>query len=119
MKIKEWVLSTQSADTIREIAEHGCINGTCCELIYYSDTIKFYDEHIEEIWKLISDRAEDMGISTLKYISRLLTNIDTDTQFKNALTWMAVENVCLDLISLDEFGIIDLSEEVNLAMSTL
>jgi len=119
MKIKEWVLSTQSADTIREIAEHGCINGTCCELIYYSDTIKFYDEHNEEIWELISDRAEDMGTSTLTYISRELANIDTDTQFKNALTWIAVEIVCLSLICADEFGHIDLSEEVNLAMSTL
>ena len=115
MNIKEWVLSTQSANDIKEIAEHGCINGCCNELIYYSDTIKFYDEFKEEIWELVSECAEDVEESTLTYISRAVKHIDTDTQFKNAMSWRAVEIVCLSLITADELGYIDLAEEVEVA----
>ena len=34
---------------ITDVATHGCSGGTISELIYYEDTVKFYNEHEYEI----------------------------------------------------------------------
>ena len=54
MNIKEWLLKQEQEDIfiIKDISKHGC-SGGFAGLIYYRDTVKFHDEHEEEIWDLL------------------------------------------------------------------
>ena len=44
--IKEWVLEEVKDETLHleDVVKYGCVNGSVSSLIYYSDTVKFYDE---------------------------------------------------------------------------
>ena len=39
----------------KEIVNHGCQSGVCFQHIYYGDTIKFFDNHEDEIIEYIAD----------------------------------------------------------------
>jgi len=98
--IEHWLRSTQEKQTIREIMNHGCITGVVSELIYYSDTVKFYDAFEDEIWARLDAMATNLGASSI--ISMIAThlnvrNIGSLTQFKNALAWWAVEDAANDM----------------------
>jgi len=98
--IEHWLRSTQDKQTIREIMNHGCITGVVSELIYYSDTVKFYDAFEDEIWNRLDAAATNMGSSDI--ISFIGIYLDTKhigslTQFKNALAWWAVEDAANDM----------------------
>ena len=98
--IEHWLRSTQEKQTIREIMNHGCITGVVSELIYYSDTVKFYDAFEDEIWNRLDAAATNMGSSDI--ISFMGIYLDTKhigslTQFKNALAWWAVEDAANDM----------------------
>lgn len=98
--IEHWLRSTQTKDTIREITLHGCISGVVSELIYYKDTVKFYDTYEDEIWSRLDSMATNLGSSSiLSFISTHLDvkSIGSMTQFKNALAWWAVEDVANDM----------------------
>ena len=43
MNIKDWIKKNLDKDQIKDVVEHGCVNGTVSELIYYSDTSAFHD----------------------------------------------------------------------------
>ena len=43
MNIKDWINKNLDKDQIKEVVEHGCVNGTVSELIYYADTSAFHD----------------------------------------------------------------------------
>ena len=103
--IEDWLTKTQEKSTIREITLHGCISGVVNELIYYSDTIKFYDYFENEIWDRLDAAATNIGASDI--ISFIGTYLDTKhigslTQFKNALAWWAVEDTANDLANREE-----------------
>jgi len=103
--IEHWVTDTQSKQTIREICNHGCVSGIVSELIYYSDTVKFYDAFEDEIWNRLDAAATNIGASDI--ISFIGTYLDTRhigslTQFKNALAWWAVEDTANDLANREE-----------------
>ena len=106
MNIKEWILETQSADDIKEIAQHGCINGCCNDLIYYDDTTEFYDNHKHEIWDLLEQEADQFGYkSVFEFMgtwSDYAKSVDSDKSFKNLLAWWSVENVCNQIIWNEE-----------------
>jgi hypothetical protein len=98
--IEHWLRSTQEKQTIREIMNHGCVSGVVSELIYYSDTVKFYDAFEDEIWNRLDAAATNMGSSDI--ISFMGIYLDTKhigslTQFKNDLTWWAVEDAANDM----------------------
>lgn len=98
--IEHWLRSTQDKQTIREIMNHGCGTGIVSELIYYSDTVKFYDAFEDEIWARLDAMTTNLGASSI--MSFIGTYLDTKhigslTQFKNALAWWAVEDVANDM----------------------
>lgn len=98
--IEHWLRSTQEKSTIRDITLHGCISGVVSELIYYKDTVKFYDTFEDEIWSRLDSMATNLGTSSiLSFISTYLDvkSIGSMTQFKNALAWWAVEDVANDM----------------------
>ena len=100
--IKKWVLETQTKDDIRAIAEYGCVNGACNDLIYYSDTVDFYDNHKEEIWDIIYDQAEKFDMNVLSFVNSEDGFVDSDTTFKNRMAWLAVEITCDQIMRSEE-----------------
>tara|TARA_Y100000034_G_scaffold136041_1_gene210444 strand:+ start:1488 stop:1823 length:336 start_codon:yes stop_codon:yes gene_type:complete len=108
MNITEWLdeyLDEKEEDgytrknILKDITEHGCQSGIIGELIYYKDTVKFYDEHEVEIWNRIIDSADNLGVDSNTFISKLNGSKDvmSGDQHKNLLTWFAVEEVAFEL----------------------
>jgi hypothetical protein len=106
MNIKNWILETQEIEDIKSISENGCVNGACNDLIYYEDTVKFYDDHKDEIWELLENETEQLGYKTVFEFmgtwSDYAENINSDTSFKNLLAWWSVENVCYQILNSEE-----------------
>ena len=46
---------------MEDLLQHGCQSGMVSELIYYSDTTKFYKRHKEEINGLLYEMIESLG----------------------------------------------------------
>ena len=66
MKIKEWLLDKEKEEgegstLVKDVANHGCSGGVP-GLIYYNETVKFYDDHEEEIWEMLEDHADNEGL---------------------------------------------------------
>lgn len=104
--IKEWILETQEPEDIISISDNGCVNGACNDLIYYNDTVKFYDDHKDEIWELLEQESEAFGHNTVFDFmgtwSEYAKNVTSDTTFKNLLAWWSVEHVCNQIIWNEE-----------------
>tara|TARA_R110000796_G_scaffold207444_1_gene323742 strand:+ start:686 stop:991 length:306 start_codon:yes stop_codon:yes gene_type:complete len=88
-KIEKLLLDNEkeSEHFISDLANNGCINGGVSELIYYSDTCKFYEDNKDLIWEIISDYAEEMGHDIFHYIG----DVQSPTIFENNMTWLAVD----------------------------
>lgn len=70
-------------DVIKDLNQGGCQSGFIGELIYYSDTSKFYDDHEEEIETLLDDMGcsrDDVGGDHF--------NIES---YKNNAAWISFE----------------------------
>ena len=95
--ILDWLLETQDRDTIKDTAQHGCSGGTISELIYYADTSAFYDKYKEEIWRRLSDMADDLGCDSILHLIVTFNGakeVGSDLQLRNLLAWWAAEEVC-------------------------
>ena len=92
MNIKEWLLTQEQEDifTIKDISKHGC-SGGFGGLIYYKETVRFHDEHEEEIWDLLHEYAEQEGLKLVDKIAQVCKDTGSLTQLKNQLVWWAVE----------------------------
>jgi hypothetical protein len=83
---------------IQDVLQHGCISGCVSELIYYTDTTKWYDEYIEEISEMLNNTLECYGFN---HPQELFTdkweNEDSlilDIYNKNLLAWFSFEETC-------------------------
>jgi len=86
----DWYDENRFFDTMRDVENHGAdvgFNG----FIYYQETCGFYDSNADAIWEAINEDAEDSGVTPLHFLASFNTYIDTDTSFKNALAWYALE----------------------------
>ena len=92
------IIAAYDKDTMEEIVRHGCSSGVCSQHIYYGDTVRFYDNHEDEIL----DYFEGM------YDSDFLVNLFKDADaslplYKNYVTWAYIEAISCDVMSeLDE-----------------
>lgn len=80
-----------------DILEHGCVSGTVGSLIYYSDTIKVFDEYADDIYDLIDSYDPEIFLDNLKVhvnTTEIILNCDTA---KNWIVWMAYEDVVFSL----------------------
>ena len=68
---------------IRDVAEYGCVGGTCNNLIYYVDTYDFYNKHAEEIDEILEEIKDSTGVSPLENYNK--------TDLRNYLAWLAYE----------------------------
>jgi len=96
MNIKDWLLKEEKGDVFRiqDISKHGC-SGGFGGLIYYKETVRFHDEHEDEIWDLLHEYAQQEGLKLVDKIAQIFKQVKTDagslTQLKNQLVWWAVE----------------------------
>ena len=95
--ILDWLLETQDKSTIEDVTRHGCSGGTIGELIYYADTSAFYEKYKEEIWRRLSDMADDLGCESILHLIVTFNGakeVGSHLQLKNLLAWWAAEEVC-------------------------
>ena len=68
---------------ITDIVEFGCSGGTVTSLIYYSDTVRFFNNYRREILNMVKNSEDVCWIDHTKY----------SVQEKNSLTWFVYENI--------------------------
>ena len=47
----------------KDLLENGCVSGMVGHLIYYRDTVKFYQRHRQEIDGLLKESLDSCGVS--------------------------------------------------------
>lgn len=87
-------------EAIDELMQHGCQSGMVGFLIYHSDTIKFFNDHKEEINELLKEAIDStgLGVGELfgdKWDAGDPLCIDTDNQ--NLLAWFGFESSVFQL----------------------
>lgn len=82
------------AGFMKDLIYGGCASGLISELIYYKDTVKFYECYRKEINALVSTLIEncDLKLSELKGWDILDPLIQNDYN-KNLLAWLAFEEL--------------------------
>jgi hypothetical protein len=84
---------------LREVVENGCQSGVVTGLIYYHDTLKFYETHKEEINGMLSEVVEETGLNAFE----LLRGLDPEDQLmqetnnQNILAWFGYETRAMEL----------------------
>lgn len=79
---------------ISDLSQGGCQSGLVGELVYYSDTLPFYEKHREAIGELLQEKMEEVGFYDPSTILREWDKSDPlvlETQNKNLLAWFAFE----------------------------
>jgi hypothetical protein len=102
-------VSDHDNDTIKgfieDLLNHGCVSGMVGALIYYDDSIKFYDDNEELIEDLVQEQKESLGYSKRsEFISSLNGSAEDITQEKNLLSWFAFEETARDIFINDLGG---------------
>lgn len=84
---------------LEEITEHGCQSGTVGSLIYYDDTVKFFDNFNDEIYDMIEDYyGAESVLDMLKQHCELIDIVMGSDSVKNYLAWMAYEVTCSNIL---------------------
>ena len=78
-------------DRIKDIVQCGCISGIVPSLIYYSDTIKFFNCYRKEILSMLQDPDKNI-YSEYTY---LLNDKKYSISQKNDLSWFAYDNTVI------------------------
>ena len=79
-----------------DILNHGCIAGTVSSLIYYDDTVKFYESFKFEIQELINEFQ--IELHDLRDFDKE-DNLILETHNQNLLAWLGFETVVYNLFS--------------------
>ena len=80
-------------DTLREIRDHGCSSGVANNHIYYTQTVKFFDEHEDEMFDYINDiYGEEITAEVWN------NNPNNINGYKNDLVWTYIELVADNLV---------------------
>ena len=85
-------LSTEELkDRIKDIVQCGCISGIVPSLIYYSDTVRFFNCYRKEILTMLTDPDKNI-YSEYTY---LLNDKKYSVSQKNDLAWFAYDNTVI------------------------
>lgn len=91
---------------LQEVTEHGCSSGIVCNLIYYTDTLKFYRRFQTEIDKMLAEICSETGETPAALFNRSGWDDDDplarDTQNKNLLAWFGFEETANTLLGMLE-----------------
>lgn len=80
---------------IKDIAEHGCVGGSCRGLVYYSDTHAEYIKRADEIDEILQEIEEQTGepYNIMENMKRL-----NQSDIRNFLVWLAYEVKAQEII---------------------
>ena len=92
-------METYEIDELQAITEQGCVSGGAGGLIYYSDTLAFYDQFCDELHDVLAFDIEQFG-ETPTYITNALEQ--GCTAFKNAIVWYVAETYASQIINETE-----------------
>lgn len=97
---------------LSDISNHG-VDGGFTGFIYYTDTVKFFDDNREVILTELNELADELGESAVDMVKnfgclsgdynhevdQVLMGLtcEDDTTVKNALAWFAAEHVAFQL----------------------
>lgn len=85
---------------LEDLLQHGCSSGMVSSLIYYDDTVAFYERHIVEINETLAEMLAETGA---EHTAQLLRDWDSadplalDTNNRNLLAWFGFESAALRL----------------------
>lgn len=85
---------------IRDLNAGGCASGLVGELVYYSDTVKFYNRYKVEINELLKNELEDTDQNLYDLFSGKWDMEDPlalDEFNQNLLAWFAFEKTAFNL----------------------
>lgn len=77
-----------------DVVNYGCISGTVGELIYYVDTLRFFDLYKNEIRELYDSIGYDESFNFKYWEARADEDLTT---FKNEMAWFGFEEVSAQL----------------------
>jgi hypothetical protein len=101
--VKNWLKDMNEqeyTEALDDLLSHGCQSGMVSDLIYYKDTVKFYDDHQGEIDSMLSDLCDDLGCSPAELFGNKWDDSDPlarDTHNKNLLAWFGFEETARTL----------------------
>ena len=113
-KVKAWAnregqgYSKGGVEALRSLTEHGCESGMVGDLIYYTDTTKFYKRHKKEIQSILREMMSDIGIKSPGELFG--DKWDSDDPFaegdmnQNLLAWFGFEETARRLLDRAEGG---------------
>lgn len=78
-------------DHIKDIVQCGCISGIVPSLVYYSDTVRFFNCYRQEILTMLTDPDKNI-YSEYTY---LLNDKKYSVSQKNDLAWFAYDNTVI------------------------
>lgn len=85
-----------------DVLDYGLINGIVSDLIYYKDTLAFYEKYKKEINQLLAQNAEYFDTTNICHLVRRYDYDPSDllafeTQNQNALAWYGFEEMSNNL----------------------
>jgi len=104
---------------IEEVLEHGCESGIVSELIYYVDTIAWFEKYDTEIMPMVKEYMDQIGENDvcLMFMNKIDMSdvLNRTTQFTNLLAWFSFEEVTRQLSQshnyyLQTLGAVNLEE---------
>lgn len=94
-------LQKQLESRLEDILQHGCISGTVSNLVYYNDTMAFYEEYKEDINELLYESMQDTGLSIQELFGDKFDEEDPlciEQQNQNLLAWFGYEETARKLM---------------------
>lgn len=77
----------------KEITYHGCISGTVSSMIYYNDTVRFYNHFIDDI----NDYFDEVGYDWIDETMKASDFIKSERTAKNNIAWAFYEEVIYEI----------------------
>ena len=90
-------------NSMQELQQFGCSSGMIEELIYYDDTVKFFDKYVYEINDILSKTQEATGYSIEELFGNKFDKSDPlikNYPNKNLLAWFGFEETANNLYDL-------------------
>lgn len=93
--INHWQDYTDKKDIFTDVLYHGCVTGIVSELIYYSDTVRFYKQYKSEINELLYETMQNCGFYSCDKLFRNMWNeedpLANEQHNQNLLAWFGFE----------------------------
>ena len=93
--LDHWDNYNDKKNIFKDVLYYGCVSGCVSHLIYYSDTIKYYEDNKDEINSILYNLMRDTGINDpASLFGDNWDNEDPlclDTHNKNSLAWFGFE----------------------------